>query len=265
MGSIVSCFNRVCTEKYKTLGFVTDKSFKLTRNTPCFARIVGDVVQSFTLKPLSGGRECTVTFGIDPLCMEVPYYLGGIYELNQFFVETSPWPYDPKSDSSKSSCIASLTEAIDTHLLTLFDACMNCQSAFVELQKTEERFDKIRQKWLESMHLQDCSKPWWERALFDNRKYYMALKIQDWDYAHRYCTAWINTLDQEFEQYRLLPPSKVPEYVMQRMKMREGFAKNLHRLNSGDYTYFVERVKNNEEQFLSYIAKNYPKLLGDCG
>lgn len=112
MKTISGYYNDICTKKYQSLGFF--------RNRLVYARIIGDVLQAFTLRCSRGASTCSVEFGIFPLCMPQPIFLdAGGYTLDEFFAElpngSSGWTFDPGSKERMISCVEFISKAIDLY------------------------------------------------------------------------------------------------------------------------------------------------------
>lgn len=258
MKIISGYFNRVCTQKYQPLGFSRSKS--------TFIRISGDVLQAFTLKCSRDVPSCSVEFGIFPLCLPQPILLdAGGYMLDEFIVEVhennSGWTFDSCSDESMLNCIESISEAIDLHLLPFFEICSDCKSALPELVKLEELFDFNRQKKLYLSGDFDVAIPWQERSLFDSRKYYIALKAHNLSYAQRYLNHQINFFKNRLKSFDNPDFPRQPDVVKQRFGAKLAlYSEHLEWLDSGNFSYFDDLLKSNENEMLKYLAKKYPKI-----
>lgn len=239
MNSIARLYLQLCAEKYVPQGFY--------KNGQTCARICNDVLQTFTLKTFRSGSMCTVEFGIIPLCEYIPCLSIGGYELDGFFISSLAqpglWTFDAKLDASIASCASSIVQAIDDYLIPLFGKCVNCQTALPELIKLEELFDQNRQKTLRLTGETDCAPPWQELSLHDSRKYYMALKAQDYEYARKYLDFQLTHRDNGL-----------------RLQNKEQYAQQLEKLISGDFDYFDQMLQANESQTLELLRAKYPKL-----
>ncbi len=250
MKSVLRYYTRLCTPKVQSLGFV--------KNKRTFARINGEILQAFTFQYGRSTPTCTVNFGIYPLCMPEPVFLEfGVYELNEFIPEkhSTGWGYDPQSEESMEKCAESIIQAIDLYLLPLFQKCHDCKSALSELYKLEELFDHNRQRALYLLHESDCAVPWQERSLFDYKKFYMALKAQNYLYVRNYLNLKINDCMKTLESPH--QPNSVKESSLSRLTQ---YSDQLKRIDSEDFGYFEELLQANEERLLRYIAKKYPKI-----
>ena len=259
MMTLTRKFNQICAQKYQPLGFIRSKS--------TFARIVGDVIQSFSLKFYRGAPVCTVEFQMSPLCLPQPFYLeGGIYELDQFIVDQQigghGWNYNRLSDESINNCVASLSNAIDLYLLPFFEMCRDCESALTGCMKLEEVLDCNRQKCLQLMGEADLADPWQERSLFDYRKYYMALKSRNLSYVCQYLKHQVNYCKTALESFDKPNSPKQPEGVKEHFLAKLSIeSEKLQWLESGDLGKFEDLLNTNERQMQEFLASNYPKLL----
>ncbi|MBE6944247.1 MAG: hypothetical protein E7453_08370 [Ruminococcaceae bacterium] len=255
MTTIQKQFNQVCTKKYVPLGFFRKKT--------TYIRLSGNVLQSFSLKHFKGRPYCSVDFGVTPLCLPQPFFLDvGPYSLNKFNVPISEWPYDAKSAESILQCVESVSETIDLHMLPFFEMCCDCRSALPELIKLEELFDRNRIETLRLLGGYDSAAPLEERSLCDYRKYYMALKANDFSYARRYLEFQIDLHKKSLKEF------DNPNYPKQPPSVKEGFLRKLHlhtshleHLNSGDVRFFSDMLAANEQETYRFLATNYPKIL----
>lgn len=258
MKIISKYYNHVCTQKYQSLGFSRSKS--------TFARMSGDVLQAFTLKYSRSVPICSLDFGVFPLCLPQPiFWDAGGYELDKFIIElhekSSGWTFDAGSDQSMIDCIDAISEAIDMHLLPLFEKCSDCKSALPELIKLEELFDRNRQKTLYLRGDSDRAVPWQERSLFDSRKYFMALKSHNVSYAKQYLQHQVDFCETTLKEFDKPNSTRQPDVVRQRFLAKlSSYSEHLERLDSGDFSYFDDMLKSNENQMLKYLADKYPKI-----
>ena len=258
MKTTTKYFNQVCKDKYVPLGFIKKKSV--------FARIRGDIIQSFSLKRYRNAPLCTVEFGIFPLCDSPPLYLdAGQYELDNFRIDGygRAWMFDPKSEESRLRCVESISDMIDRYLLPFFDACSDSRTAMQEMIRLEEVFENNRQEWLKMIGTTDESLyTWQEGSLSDEHKYYMALKNKDWSYVEQYLNLMVEDYKMAFKEFDDPDYPEQPDIVIK--NYQDGlaeFSELLDRFNAGDYDYFDELVKFNEIETKKFLALHYPKLL----
>lgn len=254
MTTLQSYFNKISQKKYTSLGFVKNKA--------TYIRLTRDVLQAFTLKLSTHAQLCTVDFGIFPTCLPQPIFLqAGGYSLAHFNVPYSEWSFDTTSEESIMLCVESVIAAIDLHILPLFEVCRDCQSALPELIKLEELFECNRIQTLYIKGGYDSAVPLHERSLFDDRKYYMALKGKDFSYIRQYLSHQINFYKEKLKEF------DIPNYPRQPNIVRERFLGNLteysthlSRLNSGEYGYFANMLNSNERQMSEFLITHYPKV-----
>jgi len=258
MKTISRYYNHICTKKYQSLGF--------SRSRSTFARISGDVLQAFTLKCAQSVPTCSVDFGIFPLCLPQPVFLdAGGYELDEFIVElhegSSGWTFDANSDESMMNCIESISQTIDSYLLPIFETCSDCKSALPELIKLEELFDRNRQKTLYLRGDSDSAVPWKERSLFDSRKYFMALKMHNLSYAQQYLNHQLDFYKNRLNSLDNSNSPRQPDIVREKILAKLAlYSKQLEWLDSGDFGYFDDLLKSNEDQMHKFLATKYPKI-----
>ena len=226
----------------------------------------GDLLQAFSLKRYQNMPICSVEFGIFPLCLPQPVYLDvGGYMLDEFLADEPEadkgWIFDSDSDKSMEKCVESIANAIDRHLIPLFEVGRDCETALSELIKLEELRERNRQIRLQQEGIADCAAPWQERSLFDYRKYYMALKARDMAYARRYFNFRIKSNESRLRSFEEPDSPMQPDIVKERHRAQLVlFKKALERIDSGDFLYFDDLLRSNEEQMLKFLADKYPKV-----
>ena len=250
-----------CTQKYQALGFVKCRSV--------FARISGDVIQTFYLKWSYISRAYSVEFRESPLCMPQPFFLdAGSYELDEFIqhhvdrVDREGWTFDKDSDESVEHCIDSISNTMDLYLIPFFEACTDCKSSLLELLKLEELFDRNRRTMLHLKGMSDKAAPWQERSLFDYIKFYMALKSHNISYAYLFLNHKVNYFTTNLKNL------DDPNYPRQPDHVREGYMTKLATcleqlawLDSGNFSNFENMLNSNEKQMIEFLAEKHPKIL----
>ena len=254
MTTIQKQFNQVCSKKYVPLGFLRKKG--------TFVRLRGDVLQSFSLKHFKDLPYCSVDFGVTPLCLPQPFFLNaGAYRLNQFNIPISEWPYDAKSAESIIQCVESMSEAIDLHMLPFFEMCCDCRSALPELIKLEELFDRNRIETLRLLGGYDSAAPLEERSLCDYRKYYMALKANDFSYARQYLEFQVDLHKKSLKEFDDPSYPQQPQGVIERfLHALRMHSSHLEHLNAGDLQFFSGMLAANEQETCRFLSTNYPKI-----
>ena len=249
---LMKCYHHVFDEKYKSMGFY--------KKGKVFARLNGDVVQSFSLKKYSGVPHCVIEFGVTPLCYYPPLDLdGGLFESDQFYVEDlhcrGLWWYEPLSVSSIIETMQSLSETVDKYIIPFFDKCFDCGSTFDQLHKLEVLFENNRLKSLEISGSSDKAQPFDERILFDDRLYFFALKSENWSFAKGHLEAFYKSYSNT---------SQNSNNDNDKLRFKEAADEKmdlLQHLYDEDYTFFRKMVENNEKENLEHIKRVYPRFL----
>ena len=261
MRTISRCFNHICTQNYKSLGF--------SRLHSTFIRRKKDILQVFSLKCSQSLPICSVEFGIFPLCLPQPVYFdAGGYMLDEFIVDlhgrNSGWTFDASSDESIMNCIESISQALDLYLMPFFEACSDCNTSLAQLVWLEELFDRNRKKTLYLRGDSDAAAPWQERSLFDSRKYYMALKARNLPYAQQYLIHQIDFYKNRLKSFDASSVSKQPTIVRERFSAKLALCvEQLERIESGDFSYFDDLLNFNENKMDQFLATKYPRLRYD--
>lgn len=255
--NLVRDFKRICREKYSKYGFV--------RHNQTFARITNDVLQTFTLKKFSSGFECTIEFGIVPLCIGIKYPDLGILELHQMLPEYSEFRYDKHSDESVENCLVKIFGAIDTYLMPMFHKAVDCKSAFDCLIEVKHLCEENRLMYLQRKGIENCAETFNKRILYDHDCYYMALKNSNYDYVKKH----IETVLSDKEEYIFLRLKEIGEKdalssmdtsIKNVLLVIKRYEELLEKLNSGNYGYFNEMIYENERLSLTALeaCKMYP-------
>lgn len=254
MKTILQCFKKNYEKKYESVGFLMSKS--------TFLRIRGDVVQAFSFKPsLMGEPICSVEFGVFPLCLPQPvFFEAGGYMLDWFIVNRPEsylgWRYDTQSDVSISNCIKSVSDTIDLYLLPFFESACDCKKALQELFSLEELFDANRKRVVCLKGGTDSAKPWQERSLFDYRKYYMALKASNWEYAEKYLIHMVNNYQSALMRFGSEESPRQPDMVIKKHKLKLGsFMEQLSHIQAHDHVFFTKQIIANENEMNKYLIR----------
>ena len=237
MKQIGPVLNKLCKERLSPYGFV--------RKNRLFLRIKNDVIHTCNLIKATGLPIYSVEFEVLPLCMEQPVYLssGGIYRMDEFTTDHEKfggWVCDPNFKLSARNESELLLDAIDTHLLPFFERCSSCIAALSEVLLLEELIDNNRKTILKRENLQDLAEPWRERALSDSRKYYMALKAGNYEFAREFLQHQLNVMESQLRQ-----------------SAQNTYRYHIEQLNAGNEAFFCDVVKRNEIQMRAHILKEY--------
>lgn len=190
--------DRTLRQRYKEF---SPSGFVRKKNT--YARVVGDVYQSFSFVTKYDSTRLTVEFGVLPLCRRISTIDLGYYDLSYFELNTyenGGWvlrrlkeTIDDHSDD--------LINSINQRLLPFFDYATNCKKAFSALIKLETMFEQNRLLILEHRKEMDCAKPFEERILSIDKKY-MALKNGDYSFAKRVMENELSTVLKTHAEYQ---------------------------------------------------------------
>ena len=252
MDYLIKTYIDACTPELLKCGFA--------RKNKAFVRVVNDVMQILVFEKLRSGRNCRVRFSIVPLCLRIEkeYIVDGVYSryLRQFELANSreydDWEYDPKSEESMDKCIKEIIRYINSYLLPLFDRANSCETALPELIKLEKLFNDIRLEGLRRSGIKDGACPGAEFNLIDSVKYYMALRIGDYDFALKSRGA---LLQQNVDAYNsVLEMGFMTEEVKRRRE--EGIAnlrEDISRLERRDEASIRQLITENEAYSLSNL------------
>ncbi len=167
-----------CDSEFLSLGF------KRKRST--YFRIANNVLQFFSLKSWGNGHLHTIEFESKPFCCGIVknWEISGKYDMERFDIQPQigAWFCDPLNESSIGVCIHQLITNIKLFVIPFFDRTLDVVSAFYESISLEKLFDENRKKYLMSLGKEN-------RAflgsvnLYDRDKFYMALKIGNYEFA----------------------------------------------------------------------------------
>lgn len=231
------------------------------RNGKSFARVTNDVMQNFTLKKYSTGRECTIEFGIVPLCMRIgkANINGGIgiYNLRRFepiqWQLWDHWNYDPNSAESMDNCISELITHINKYLIPLFNRADSCKKGYQELCELDRLFYKNwligREKYSDGKAIMREENQKFYRDgvnMLDSCKYYMALKNGDLDLAVDHLKAFEQ---QNIDSYNTMLKAG---YLMEEEKKRreekiEELRNTVILIKEKNTQYIHDHIHENEE------------------
>ena len=195
MGYLLKKYFEACKAEVEQYGFMRKKKV--------FVRAVNDVVQIIAVENMKSYRELRVTFSVIPLCLRIEedYVYWGAYsrELRKFelpdeslFVpgwEPNPpldaWGYNPFSIVSMNECVEQAVHHIKKYLLPFFECANSCETTLPEIIKFEKLVADNSRKIRQLLGYEDLSSYDTELDLLDCVKYYIALKIGDYDFALR--------------------------------------------------------------------------------
>ena len=271
MKSIRKKFSVICKTRYAP--------YKFCQIGKTFARIYNDTLQTFSLKEYEHQNAMTVEFSVIPLCMQLPVFPNGLefyvlnmgsYELDHFDVDNCidlGWRRaDSNLNENDDNYVLRIVKAVDRYLIPFFERCTNCEKALFEVIELEKLFERNRIKALSIMGLNDCAKPFAERVLFDSKKYYMAIKAKNFEYARRYLIYQMNYYKTELQTLEKGNITKQADIVRQKYTdkiiwIEEQFAQ----LENGNIVYFDDLIKDNEAIMHKFLAENFPHLQEKIG
>ena len=228
-GDITKKYFAQCKARYVPLGF--------RRSRQTYARIVNDVLQTFTFRRYNSGRDCTVNFGVFPLCEAREYPDRGRYNLGNFKQLTcyADWPYDRNSDLSMTLCVRHICSFIDRYLLPFFAETDCSEKALPALIALDRHFHNVRQEaLLWRKRIEEQEEDWREVPPDCDEKFFMALKCGQYDYAK--------------EAAQVLIPSARPE-------CKKLYQSIIEQLEAGNTAYVEDVLRENEQNTLSNLEK----------
>lgn len=228
-----------CRARYVPLGF------RRIRQT--YARIINDVMQTFTFKRYSSGRKCTVEFGIFPLCQAIEYPDMGLYNLCDFDVPTyyADWSFDKNSEDSINACVQDICSYIDRYLLLLFAEANCSEKALPALIKLDTHFHNVRQiSFQQRGEVDHAALDWRCESLLNDEKFFMALKCGQYDYAREAAQAMI--------------PTRSPEYA-------QLYRSIIEHLDAGDIKYVEDILYKHEQESLKNLEEFRLKPITNFG
>lgn len=226
---ITKVYFQECKKRYASLGF--------RRIRQMYARIVNDVMQTFAFKRYSSGRECTVEFGLFPLCQVLECPDIGIYDLRHFEVPTyfKDWSYDRNSEESMNACVQNICSYIDRYLIPLFTEANCSEKALPALIGLDTHFHNVRKlSFQQSGEVDQARLDWRYASLLHEEKFFMALKCGQYDFAR--------------EAAQVLIPTSRPEYAQLYQSIVE-------HLDAGDIEYVENILNENEKETLKNLGE----------
>ncbi len=168
-------------QAYKSLGFI--------RYRQSYKRICNDVLQSIVFSRSRSGRECSVEYGICPLCYKMEFPYDGTHDIKKIALLDSNiiGEYNPQDDQSIKKCLEGIFKYIDRDIIPFFDSAKDCNTAFIQNLALSKKEWFIRSQWV--IRKRGCLTWNWEKKwnaeslLCDYESRYMALKSGQFDYA----------------------------------------------------------------------------------
>ena len=256
-GGTVNLFNKLyferCKEEFGPMGFIRKGNF--------FTRVVnGDVIQSFCLQKWGSGNKCEIQFGISPLCRgERPGTPAETYKLSRFAGEDFFLLDCKGNDEEISKSVEIVIANIKKYIIPSFEKAEDSFSALDEtvyLDKLE--YGAVSKRSGKEAHQKEFE----EKAvnLADNAKYFFALKTENYQYAKLFLEAFFERQLYSYGQCKAT--SKInAEYPKENLANCEAemalLNKEISYLEKGEYDYFRNVVKENEEK----NRKEYKKFI----
>lgn len=260
MQTLGKIFSQTCQSKYSYLGFI-----KYRRS---FVRIIGGMVQNFTLVKFAGRPACTVFFSVRALCQDQQMRIDfEDYRLDDFYIASEldkfgGWYVDVSSEESIANCVGRLTDAMDSIIIPLFEKCIDCKSSLRELLKVEYSLNCVRQEQRRRWHMKDRAESWFKNSLYNYATYYMALKSHNNSFARMFLENNIASYDHKFKHLETYEDRELAE------RKRRAFTKELQQLEihythiiSKDMSFFDNLLEENEKRNIEFLSKEYPRLL----
>lgn len=262
MKSILQMYISYCAASYSSLGFKRHKS--------TYARVINDVLQTFTFKRFCSGHECTVEFGIFPLCIGLSSPDIGVYDLRKFnvsswFEGTLGWRYEKQSQESTNICLSKIISVIDHDLIPLFNRADCSEKALRELIAVDRLFERKRLEILKLDGRENSASDIEYRILMATEKLYFALKIKDYEYADRVLEAHLYAARKKYNEElmwhtvaktegQLHDKTQRIEKYKTRIRSIEAMRK---RVADRDDAYFEQMIQENEAFSKTHLAKFY--------
>ena len=245
MYSFDHAYKKMCAAVLSPYGF--------TKYRKTFFRVINDVYQTITYERVGRapyGRGVRVSFALNPLCEEKRepryYFDGSIYYLRAFEA-SSEWEIDrwycSETKESIDACVREIERFVTGYLLPLFESADCCKNALPILVDYEWQIHAIRQgqnKYQGPRKAEDLTGIYWP---LDSAKYYMALKIGDFDLALRLRSLLLrqNEISLEKSRARISPE----QYEIRRIDLQH-LKDEIERLRIGDRAYFEKLLEDNE-------------------
>lgn len=225
--------NRALWKQFRPLGFLQFGAG--------FARKAGDLIQSCSLKRTQDNGDFSFEFGVCPLCMKLPVSLdGGVYETDSFSISES----QQEDENVTERFFSEAFQIVEKEILPFFNRCCECGLALSELWSLEKSMEKKRLERLRLKGMEDCAIPFDQRFLCDPRKYYIALKAEDFSFVRR------------FLEFHTTPSKTRPNWNRKTLEMYE---EHFCRLREKDVSYFKRVLLENEADFRRHFFENYPR------
>ena len=177
------------------------------------------------------------------------------------------WTFAERTDEDIKKCINEISHNMDLYMIPFFERCVDCRSSLEETIKLEKDKNRARVEWLilsgRCTHSDLLEEQLFEkRQFYCPRRYYMALKSENWDYMRKYYNVWIDNHKKLLaDQSDPNVITKQPEWVIKRVSDKLALhMEQLKHLDEGDFAYFVRMRESNEKQLREYLLEKYPEF-----
>lgn len=248
-----------CKKRFADLGLI--------RTGPTFARVVGDVFQTFTVRKFGKNRIKSVIFAIVPLCANIISADHVMYYLEYFDTNLKlGWEIDTDSEEQQMQSLMYLLEILEKIVINAFRKGTDCQKALSVLNALD---DLLLKKSVESLKNSDkeysaCQPDKTNLWRYSREeKYYMALKIGDYDFAEKYLKRRLDSLEEakcidlnypiDSSDIILLAQNKKHlSWVINQINQTQT---DLFHVKMKDDEFFRERLVNNERASCKLLSK----------
>lgn len=236
-------FHAECRKRYLPLGFRRKKNG--------YWRIVGDILQTFSLQFSRDGRNGRICFGVYPLCMSPKFVVDvGLYVLGQFDAKTIHWSFDKTLYSNSEECLKATFSMIDVNLIPFFEKAIDCQSAFAESIRLDFLFDSIRKQHLNEIGGVDRAEPIETRSYYDGSKFYMALKLHDYEWAQKHICLHLQATESAYQRAVLMETDDEQwknAYCQRLLNAVDGYRRQLRYLNPNHSQMIDDHLMEQEQ------------------
>lgn len=243
MSFLVKQFLDKCATEYAHIGF--------RKEHHTYARIINDILQTFTVKQMNAGKLYTVEFGIYPLSMGLCFCPPGYYTLESFDIDSylnGGWICESISKEHIRQCLQAIEFRFELDVIPLFLRATSSEKALNELIELDVRFEANRQHALQKKGLVDRAKSQGERLRWSSEKYYLALNAWDSAYIARYLSFHIEHSQQRLDHFRNHIGDVVqPPFVIEREERAlEELLLHKEMFDKGKQDFFCELLNKNE-------------------
>lgn len=243
-------------KQYRTECEMKVSQYGFNRKKNIFVRLVNDVLQTFYIEKLgihSYERAARVGFSVIPLCqrIETEQVLDGfgVYYLRNFEISTltegNGWRYKSIPEDI-DACVKEILMYTNKYLLPFFERANSCKAALSEVLALEKIFNNNRLESLKLCNIADRLDPNVELNLLDSKKYFMALKSGDYDFALKSRKA---LLEQNMTAYHSAQTNSymTSKKLHEQEEMLGKLQDEIQHLEEKDWNYFKTMIVDNED------------------